>query len=155
MIHVADLLEDSGGEIDAELDVLLRELARDLPAKVDGYRRIMAHFDGRAASRKAEAKRLADLAAQDERAHNRLRDRLKESLELAGERKIVTDLFSVSICRNGTPSVVWEGAIMDVPAAFKRIIEEVDTMAAIEHLRAHGELPNGFSWHYGTHLRLG
>lgn len=99
------LLAETGGEItpeaEAAFDQFEAELAANLRNKTDAYCALIAEIDARAASRKAEAKRLADRAKADERAADALRERLRFFWQQRALGKVETDRFTVSLAKLG------------------------------------------------------
>lgn len=76
-----------------------------LEVKAEGYIRIMREMETRADVRKAEAKRLSDLARSDENQAKRLKERLKDRLMVAGYEPgkvaLQTKCYRVGIQANG------------------------------------------------------
>ena len=100
-----DLLAESGGEVTPETEAAFAafeaEMLANTSEKLDRYCSLIAELDATAAARKAEAKRLADLARTDERTADSLRERLRWFFETHGIAKQKTSRFAVSLVQNG------------------------------------------------------
>lgn len=147
-------LEDSGGEMTDAVQVRLADLAVSLPAKIDAVCRVLREFEGRAVAKKAERQRLQESETRDNNAAQRLKEYLRLCLESSGERRVATELFGVSLCRNGQPSIKWEGDAGALPEAFRKITVEPDMAAAREAVKAKLPLPEGFTVEFGMHVRV-
>lgn len=106
MEALAALLEETGGDVSDEqagaaLDAFLAESADALAEKLDGYGAIIREFEARAAFRKAEAARLAALAATDEGNVKRMKERLRWFFEAHDIPKVETPRFKFSLATNG------------------------------------------------------
>lgn len=104
LLALEDLLEAAGGELTPELDAAYEALLGDrgtLTEKVDGYAALIADISFRAEGRKAEAKRLADLAKIDENKAKALKERLKLFFDRHGLKDLQTKLHRFSVVKNG------------------------------------------------------
>lgn len=139
-----DLLAESGGEVTPETEAAFAafeaEMLANTSEKLDRYCSLIAELDATAAARKAEAKRLADLARTDERTADSLRERLRWFFETHGLQKQKTARFAVSLVQNGgKPPLVLECPVEELPAWALSNRPTVNSEAIREALEA-GEL---------------
>lgn len=148
-----DAIEDAGGEITPDVQARLDALGTALPAKANALCQVIRHFQARATALDLEAMRLSEAAARDEAEAKRWKDYLHKCMTLAGQRKVSTDLFGVSVCKNSVPSITWDST-NPLPERFRRVKVEVDIAAARQELKDTGELPEGFAVVHGSHIRI-
>ena len=70
-------------------------------SKVDNYGALMAEWSHRVDTRKAEAKRMTELARIDENNLKNLKERLKYHLEVIGRTRVETPRFRFTVAKNG------------------------------------------------------
>jgi Siphovirus Gp157 len=152
----ARLLESDGEITDADFEGWIEATAEARNLKLDGYAALMREIEARIAARLTESKRLKELAETDERALDRLRERLKWFFEVHGLDKVETARFRFGMVTNGgkLPLVIADGTqIADVADSFKRAVPakwEFETVAIRQWLDSGNELP----WaHYGERTR--
>jgi hypothetical protein len=152
-LRILDLLEDP--EADAkQLEHELDAIAGLLTHKVESCAGLVQHLEGMAAMRKAEADRMRELAAADQRNADRLRDYVLRHMQALGSEKIDTARFRVSI-RTNPPSVhVLEEML--VPETYIRTVTttSVDKRAILEHLKTTGEIVDGIEITRSTRLDI-
>ena len=145
--------QEETGDVDDSLDTYLAKLKDDLEFRVEGACKLSAVLDGMASIRAAEGRRLVESGQNLANQAKRLRERLKARLEECGERKVATDLFTVSVCKNGgkQPLEIRED---DVPMVWKECFHKPD-MDLIRLELERGK-PLGFAQLQprGTHLRI-
>ena len=151
--HLWQLIDAADGELTPELEAALAAVDLADSEKVDAYCRLIRELEGRVELRKAEAARLRDLAAVDENGAERMKARLKDHLERTGRQRIETRLFRVWV-QNSAPSVVYAGAVENLPREFTRIKVEIDKEALHAAARAGETLPEGVEIVRGTNLRI-
>jgi len=101
-LELSRMVEEApDGEIDAALDAFLTDTEGQIEDKVDGYVGLIDELEAVATARKAEAKRLADLARTDENNAARLRERLREHLIFTGRDKLKTTRHNLRIQNAG------------------------------------------------------
>ena len=101
---LAELLDEKEGDITGQeeaVQAFLDETGEALTVKVDAYAGIIRELEAMSATRKAEAKRMADLAKADENRAKWLKERLLLALDVMGETRIEGDRHRVSIAKNG------------------------------------------------------
>lgn len=106
------LLEEVGGDVtdeqaEAAIEAWLEELHSDRDVKIDNYCGLIRNFEAMAEARKAEAKRMRDMATADENRAERLKSRLKEFFESRGLGKVATPRFTVAVQKNGGKAPLW------------------------------------------------
>ncbi len=131
--QIQDQLEELDGsdltpELEEQIVNLLNQsetLSKDWYAKIDGYCKLIAMLSAQATIRGQEATRLANLAESDNSKVNKLKDRLKESLQMRGQKKIKTNLFNLSICKNGGKvPLILPKSVDSLPPEFVQTIRE-------------------------------
>lgn len=154
------LLYEVGGDVtdeaaDAAITAWLEETGEALSKKLDGYAALIRETEIRAASRKAEASRLSDLARADDAAVKRLKDRLRWFFEDRGIQKMETERFRFTLATNGgKPPVILKVPVECLPEWAKRVTFAPD----LEAIR--GEIEKGGTVEFaeigtpGTHLRI-
>ena len=152
-LDVLALLEDDAAHADA-LEQHLDNIAGLLTQKADNIAALVQQFEGMAALRKAEADRMRELAAADQRNAERLRSYLLRHMQALGTEKIDTARFKISVRTN--PPAVQVLEEMLVPEQFIRTVttSSVDKRAVLEHLKATGEIPAGIDITRSTRLEV-
>ena len=109
-----------------------------------------------AATRKAEAERLAKLAESDIKAVEFLKGRLKTHLEATEQQKLRTKRFNISVCANGgkAPLRFDNTSPEQMPERFKRVIVEPDKEAIRTALEAGEELSFAYLAEREKHLKI-
>ena len=74
MLEIEQVLEDNGGELTEELEVLLNDTEMSIKQKCDGYRAVMAKFASRAEIADKEIKRLQEIKKTAKNAEKRLKE---------------------------------------------------------------------------------
>jgi hypothetical protein len=151
--RLLSLIAAADGEVTAELEAALAAVDLADSEKVDAYCRMIRELEGRVELRKAEAARLRDLARTDENGAERMKARLKDHLERTGRQRIETRLFRVWV-QASAPSVVYAGAVENLPREFTRIEVKIDKEALHAAAKAGAPLPEGVEIVRGTNLRI-
>jgi hypothetical protein len=151
-LEILDLLEDSddAGALEAQLDAL----AGAITHKAEAIAGLVQQLEGMAALRKAEAKRMAELSAADERRAERLRSYLLRNLQSVGAERVDTPRFRISV-RSNPPSVAVLEQML-VPAEYLRTVTTTscDKRAVLDHFKATGEIPAGIEIARGVRLEI-
>jgi hypothetical protein len=156
-LQILDLLEtadsDDTGAVE-KLEKTLDELAGAITHKAEAIAGLLQQLEGMAAMRKAEAKRMAELSASDERHADRLRSYLLRNLQSIGTERVDTARFRISV-RTNPPSV----AVLNqqlVPAEFIRTVTttSVDKRAILDQVKITGEIPDGVEITRGQRLEI-
>lgn len=141
-------------EVTEETESRLAALLPTMEAKVENICRLIRELDAQTAPRRAEAERLMALVRAGESRQRWLKDYLQRCLDHAGLKRFDTELFKVRIQANSQPTVIYDGDVSDLPPGLRRVTIEADKRAALEVLKAGGELPEGFRVETGKHLRI-
>ncbi len=152
-LDVLALLEDPDADADT-LEQQLDDIAGLLTQKADNIAALVQQFEGMAALRKAEADRMRELAAADQRNAERLRSYLLRHMQALGTEKIDTARFKISVRTN--PPAVQVLEEMLVPEQFVRTVTttSVDKRAVLDNYKTTGEIPAGIDITRSTRLEV-
>jgi CRP-like cAMP-binding protein len=152
-LRILDLLEDSDAEHDA-LEQHLDSLAGQITHKAEAIAGLIKQCEGMAATRKAEADRMRELAAADQRHADRLRDYVLRHMQALGTERIDTARFRLSLRTNPPAVQVLEELL--VPDDYKRVVTtvSVDKRAILEVLKTTGEIVPGVEVTRGQRLEI-
>ncbi len=141
--HLNDLLDEVGD--DAQQQELIAQwfetLGEERDRKLDGYAALISEMQTRADVRKAEARRMQELASTDENRARLLKDRLKWFFETHNITKVETSRYKLQLQRNGgkAPLILDESVpVTQLPEQFQKISVDADT-AAIREVLERGE----------------
>lgn len=153
-------LLDSAGD-DAQQQELIaqwfEQLGEEREKKLDGYCALITEMMARAEVRKAEAKRLMELAASDENHARLLKDRLKWFFETHGLKTLDTARYRLSLAKNGgkAPLILKDGVEPNVlPERFQKVSIDPNTTAIREALERGERLDFAQLGERGTSLRI-
>lgn len=149
-----DLVEsDDQQEI---IEQWFEQLGEERDCKLDGYAALIGEMQARAEARKAESRRLAELAASDENKARLLKERLKWFLEKHQMKTLETARYKLSVVKNSTRPLVVNShvAIATLPDEYKKISVELDTVAVREALKQGIDLDFARLGEAGTHIRI-
>lgn len=121
--QVAEQIEDC--DTAEQMQVLvdtLEAINASIEVKADGYGKIVRTLRHIVAAKRAEAKRMADSARVIETAADKLEERLQSAMELIGQDKIKTDLFSFTIQNN--PPALDITDVMALPQEYLVLVPE-------------------------------
>lgn len=153
-----ELLDETGD--DTQQQELISQwfslLGEERDRKLDAYAALIAEMQARAEVRKAEAKRMMELAATDENRAKLLKDRLKLFFEKHELKTLETARYKLSIAKNSTrPLIVNPNvAIAQLPEEYKKVSVELDTAAVREALKQGVDLDFAQLGEAGTHIRI-
>jgi hypothetical protein len=141
-LHILDLLEDPESDA-AQLEQQLDGIAGLITHKAEAIAGLIKQCEGMAAMRKAEADRMRDLAAADQRNADRLRDYVLRHMRALGSLRIDTARFRLSLRTN--PPAVHVLEEMLVPEEYVRTVTttSVDKRAILEAYKTTGEIVDG------------
>lgn len=156
-----DTIDDDNIPIDLQtsVDELLaqREATHEaVLEKLDNYAALIQHRAYWAATRKAEAERMAKLAESDIKTVDFLKSRLKAYLEATEQKKLRTRRFNIVLCANGgkAPLRFDNTPPGQMPERFKRLIVEPDKEAIRTALETGEELSFAYLAERESHLRI-
>lgn len=100
---LSELLDECGDDAEQQelINSWFEQLGEERDRKVDNYCALITEMQARSEVRKAEAKRLMELAADDEKRARLLKDRLKWFFETHNLKTVETARYKLSIQRNG------------------------------------------------------
>lgn len=99
ILALEEIIEEQDGDITGDEDVFMEfmlESKMSLESKVENYCKLIANKNALISARKAEAARIKDLVAAEEKNVKRIKSRMVEALDLIGVSKVETVLFKVS-----------------------------------------------------------
>lgn len=147
------LLDESGGELTVEVENALAAVEASLKDRVDAVCALIRESLLDADVVSVEVERLQARVRSSRRKAERLKDYLARVLAELGKDKVKGDRFSVSVCKNGAPSVRWDSGD-PIPTVFRKVEVSLDSAKAHAVLKAGGTLPEGFRVDYGKHVRI-
>jgi len=143
-VQVLDLLEDPDLDQDEQaLEAQLDDLAGKITQKAEAIAGLVTHLDGMAAMRKAEAQRLRERAASDEKHAARLRAYVLRHMQAIGSERIDTARYTVSIRQNPPAVEILEEMLVPEDYIRTKVIKEVDKRSILEAYKSTGELVPG------------
>lgn len=142
------LLEDP--EVDQQLvEDTINDTEEELEVKADGYARIIRNLEGNVDALDKEIKRLQAKKKACQNGITRLKDNLQAAMTMLKKPKIKTDLFTISIQKNGGALPV----IVDVPTEDLPdecvIVEEKPNLTTIAKLLGNDPDKYGKLAHFG------
>jgi hypothetical protein len=151
-VQILDLLES--GEDDETLELELNRVAGKIANKAEAIAGLVAHLNGIAGMRRAEAERLRNRAQSDERQAERLKGYLLKNMRTIGQERIETARFTLSIRQNPPAVNVLEEMLIPDEYIKKVLTTSVDKRAILEHVKATGEVVPGVELTRGTRLDI-
>lgn len=155
------LLYEQGGEWTPEVEAAFTALGEMERDRVDAYQHVIANLTAHATGCQEEAKRLAEKADVALNAAKRLKERLKEYMEVRGVTALQGDRWLAVIQRNGgKPPLVLDLPVEQLPSRFVRYTPAPDSDALRAAAMTDGSVigPEGVQIAHvdppGTHLRF-
>lgn len=130
---------------------------REVLAEFTGYAALISEMQARAEVRKAEARRLMDLAASDDNRAKLLKERLKSFFQLHDIKTVDTARYRLSLAKNGgkAPLILDDSIpVTQLPEQFQRISIDADTAKIREALEAGESLPFAHLAERGESIRM-
>lgn len=137
-LNLIDLVEGQEGEQSEAVKIALDNLADEYNEKVVNMAKLIQIKKGEAETIKAEIARLTALKKQKENSVEWLQDTIKKAMDLRGDNKLETGLFTFSI-KNNAPSVQISDENV-VPDKFVKIAKNIDKVALKKAIQAGLEL---------------
>ncbi len=136
-----DLLDEVGDDAQQQelINNWLESVGNERDRKLDGYAALISEMTARAEVRKAEGRRLMELAATDENRARLLKERLKSFFQLHDLKTINTDRYRLSLAKNGgkAPLILDDSIpVTQLPERFQKVSIDPDTTAIREALEA-------------------
>lgn len=166
LLALADLLEETGGEITDEaaenaIDDFFLELGAERDKKLDSYCALIREFEARQDVREQEAKRLLALAQTDGKNAKKLKERLLFFFQTQDLKKVETDRFKISRQANGGKMPVVLNPYLEehpeeLPEGLRRVRFSPDLDAIREYIEQNPEDADvvGYLGTRGEHLRI-
>ena len=158
MESILDAILEGGVDSPEAQDALnahLEGLDAALEDKADDYAGLVRSLELRRDARKAEAKRIAQLAEADDALADRLKERLKAAMEASGKTKLDTARFKLSVAGNGgkAPLEVTADAA-SLPPEFQTVSVTFNRDAISTALEGGAVIPGCTILPRGTSLRI-
>ena len=154
-----DLLDGAGDDAEQQeiISQWLDSVGEERDRKLDGYAALISEMQARADVRKAEAKRMQELATTDDNRARLLKDRLKAFFLTHDLKTVNTNRYKLTLAKNGgkAPLILDENlAVTQLPEHFQRVSIDPDTVAIREALEAGTELDFARLGERGTSMRI-
>ena len=130
----------------------LEGLVGEIEIKADSYAVVIAELKAQQDKINTEIERLARIESAIESNINRMKTRIKETMEAMGKTEIKTDLHTFKIQNNGGVQPLMITG--EVPDNFKKVVLENDNAKIRDALKAGEDLPFAHLEERGTHLRI-
>lgn len=137
-------LEESGGELTPELEAGLARYTENRKVKAERIVKFTRRMKTQAAALKVEASEITAMASRKAKAASNLERYLLAEMQALGEKKMHTDLFTISRARIGIPRIETNIPIWEIPRKFVRIIPEerlLDKKVALAIMKADNKVP--------------
>lgn len=151
-VQILDLLES--GEEDEALGVRLDQIGGQIAQKAEAIAGLVAHLNGIASMRRAEAERLRARAQSDERQAERLKGYVLQHMREIGRDRIETARFTLSVRTNPPAVAVLEEMMIPKDYIKTVVTTSVDKRAILDHLKETGEIVPGVEVTRGTRLEI-
>lgn len=147
-------IAEADGELTPELEAALDGLDLEFARKAEYIALMVREALGAAEAPKAEAERLTARAKAHVNRAERLKTYLHRCMEDMGQTKMIGELTTVAIQKNGTPSVIVEIDAGQLPEQYRKVTVTADTLGLRWAYRNGDQLPEGVRVEVGTHLRI-
>jgi Siphovirus Gp157 len=157
LISAYETIDDLGGELPPELESWFDQLATDEAGKLDSYVGLIRQADAESAAAMEEMERWKMRAQARKNLASKLKERIKQHLELTNRTKAETATGRVlAVQKNGgkQPLVVDWLPLEELPERFKKVTITEDREKIADALAAGEELPFARLEPRGTHLRI-
>lgn len=153
-LKLQSMLEDPEVDQQAVADTI-EAMDYAIEEKADGYVRVIKNLQGSVDAIKLEIDRLTVKKKHLDDSIQRLKTNLQESMVAMDKRKIKTDLFQISIQKNGGKApVIVDVPTEDLPDEFVIITEKPDLKALAVYLESGGESELAHFGSRGESLRI-
>lgn len=135
LMKLQELLEDP--EVDQQLvEDCISDYTEELEVKADGYAKVIRNLEANVTAVKAEISRLQNKKKACENGIERLKANLFYSMKQLNKQKVQTDLFTISIQKNGGAlPVIVDVPTEDLPDECVIVTEEPNKKALLELLQ--------------------
>lgn len=143
---------ESEDDFDEAVEIALRGIVGEIKDNIDGLCQLIANSQATEEACKSEANRLLNRARVHANLAMRLKRYIQDQMTVIGQKKIKTDLFTVSVCKTAPSLEIYD--LSAVPAIYDRITpREIDKQYVKEELKAGKEVP-GCSLTVSEHIRI-
>jgi len=132
--QLVDMLEQVEEDMQEALKDTLDSIADSIEVKADSIAKMIRQLEAEKEMIDAECKRLADRGAKLSKQKDQLKAYLFENMQIAGQDKIKTALFSFTIRTNAPSVLVTNDQI--IPSEFIKLTPSIDKRAILERLKA-------------------
>jgi len=150
-------IDDGGipGQAEAMLQEFLADFNLELAEKVDAYCGLIREYQARSKARWEECERLEALAKRDARNADALQGALLEHFKSTETKKLETQRFSLTLCKNGGKQPVFVDVEPEnLPEDLRRVKVYADTDAIRTKLLAGETIEGCLLQERGSHLRI-
>lgn len=155
LMRIQMMMDETDGEIPPAVIDWLESAESDFNVKVEGWASVISELEARSKARKDESRRIAELAASDDRRADSMRRILKDVMTQTGQTRVETLKYKIWIQgAGGKPSLQFiEG---EVPEEFKttELVEHINKDLIRERLEAGEQLSFAHLIPKGTILRI-
>ena len=156
---INELLDEVGNDTEQQeiISQWFETLGEERDRKLDGYAALISEMQARADVRKAEARRMQELAATDENRARLLKARLKTFFETHDIKTIETPRYKLTLAKNGgrAPLILDENlAVTSLPEHFQKVSIDADTAAIRDALERGETLEFAQLGERGTSMRI-
>ena len=122
-----EMMEDDSIDDDI-ISNTMEGIEYELEIKADNYAKIMKELEGEAETIKKEIARLDDKYSRIKDNVKRLKDNLQQAMVETGKTKIKTDLFTISVQKNGgVLPLVLEKDVLEIPDEYTTKLTRIDS----------------------------
>lgn len=156
-IKLIDYLLDNPevAETDKEYaEAVKKVLLEDMGTNAEEIYKYIKETEARVEAKKQEEKRLYELRKTEENKIDRLKELIKESMEILGEKKIETDLGYFNIRKNPLKVNILDETKIPKEFIDVKTVESVNKKGLLERFKETGELIDGVSFEQGESLQI-
>jgi uncharacterized protein YllA (UPF0747 family) len=129
------MLEESGGEITPNVEVMLAVLNEQLPAKLDNYAAIIERFEMFSTYHKAKAAQQAQLSKQCQAVADRMQANIKAAMIQMGKDEVSGNDVKYRLVKSNPSCVIDQEDL--ISANYKTIVQEtkIDKKRILEDMK--------------------
>lgn len=135
-------------------EAVKKVLLEDMGSNAEEIYKYIKETEARVEAKKQEEKRLYDLRKAEENKIDRLKELIKESMDILGERKIETDLGYFNIRKNPLKVNILDETKIPKEFIDVKTVESVNKKGLLERFKETGELIDGVSFEQGESLQI-
>jgi predicted transcriptional regulator len=148
--ELQDMIEEYPPETFSDTIESLQLMIED---KADSYAAVNQNITNEIAALKAEEERLSARRKSLESNQKRLKDAIKNAMEILGQNKIKTEKFTFSVSKNGGSQPIEVDAEL-LPDNYKKVIVEPDKELIRKAIESGIDIPGVKVLERGTHLTI-